>query len=1195
MSLNQAKPTIINDSFHKKAMKWQSRLKDELAVNRIAKNNQKLDECSFRPNLHLHILNAEKDDRTNHELFKHRWSDETHHHSDVAQKRCEEMYEEGLRKAALVDQIQKEVKRIREEAELKECTFQPTVFKLQQAKKAKEERMRQKELKLKGKSALPGRVSPNISVDTVDTFTRLAFDPRQHSNKSPQKNPVTRWNNGKKKKTAEFEADFLVRQNKFAEIREERLKKTENELDNKLFRPARGKGHWLKSYARSKRMAHQYLEGGEAEKLKLRTPSFWDRPGWARGQSVWGEANARKRGLIDEDKSKGNKNRNRKAPAKMKPPSEAPPPPPPSFAGQTKPKIPKTAPDPSSQTIYQSNLHQKLLEHGVPIPPVNFKMTQDTIDAFLDFCIFVYSTDESNKENPGNGKIALSDILEFFLISQRSFYRYNNHPVADGIENLLCQLSTLIFKGFESGPEEWLNCLKTKGTAVDEMHISEADFSASVNLMLSHTNMTSSAVGQALNEVGISIIVGYLSEVSSVLLRDGDSRIISGLVLIDIVNHYYMEDEQLLKRKEEVEASAANIELGLARRGIDVMRMFSAEDLDRDGALTFEEVRRSLLKIKEVLDVQHDHADLVRAMSGLTTETLDDTADETVEEPENEAEAEAAPKSKHNQLKVSTTRTQRTTSQFFDDSPRGPQSPLASTRSVRALSAAASVVSHRNASGLQPLHMTRREHRQTGLFDKVMGLLNDHSAVIDESKRMFQPVTNHTTYEESESEDESEAESESSPLMSSFMDRLGMDAAEEESPRRKKKKSKKRKARNDKTVDSNIADLSSIQSADGSATSRPKPKNKPKILTTGAHSHEDEFHKLHKERASLKKERMLAMFEAVIPSRVDETMIQEEKEAMGGVVVGNFPQPNNHPTFEEQQQQVHRLARPLPKNKWVEPEPVKRGYENTKGRQRPDPEADPEVLNKYNKKIDKKEIEQWVKRQYDFMLMKKVKDEQLYEENIKEQVEQKFQVSDASLAMCHMKEAEKHDIFDDLYKEGVQYVKERRKDAGTPTTFTVGRSQEGKGIRDTKGDWLALKPISDESMKPSQYSHKPTKHLENAVTVEILSAKKREKNSFMRPLTPPDDIVYPFSPKMNEYSEDIIQRDHSYNYQRKEEWRVQQWVKKTKELRSAEKKVVAKQLTEFTDAVPKTLETSPRKRNIKTIRQIAETMQQDLL
>lgn len=45
MSLNQTNPTIINWSFHKKAMKWQSRLKDELAVSRITKNNKKLDEC----------------------------------------------------------------------------------------------------------------------------------------------------------------------------------------------------------------------------------------------------------------------------------------------------------------------------------------------------------------------------------------------------------------------------------------------------------------------------------------------------------------------------------------------------------------------------------------------------------------------------------------------------------------------------------------------------------------------------------------------------------------------------------------------------------------------------------------------------------------------------------------------------------------------------------------------------------------------------------------------------------------------------------------------------------------------------------------------------------------------------------------------------------------------------------------------
>lgn len=165
-----------------------------------------------------------------------------------------------------------------------------------------------------------------------------------------------------------------MRQNKFAEIRDEKLKKTEDELDNKLFRPARGKGHWLKSYARSKQMAIQFLEGGGtitgAGALKLRTPSFWDRPSWARGQSVWGEANARKRGEIDEKKSRNSRKR-------MKPPTEAPPPPP-TFAGSGAAKgkgvkVKGSGEDLSSPTLYQSNLHQKLLEHGIPIPAGGMK------------------------------------------------------------------------------------------------------------------------------------------------------------------------------------------------------------------------------------------------------------------------------------------------------------------------------------------------------------------------------------------------------------------------------------------------------------------------------------------------------------------------------------------------------------------------------------------------------------------------------------------------------------------------------------------------------------------------------------------------------------------------------------------------------------------------------------------------------
>ena len=120
-----------------------------------------------------------RDDRTQHALFKHRWSDETHHHSDQAQLRCEQMYEEGLAKAAMVDEIQRQAAKMREETDMSECTFKPAVFKLEQAKHAKEERAA---LKLKGKAML-GRASPssaNTSVETVDTFTRLSFDPRQH-------------------------------------------------------------------------------------------------------------------------------------------------------------------------------------------------------------------------------------------------------------------------------------------------------------------------------------------------------------------------------------------------------------------------------------------------------------------------------------------------------------------------------------------------------------------------------------------------------------------------------------------------------------------------------------------------------------------------------------------------------------------------------------------------------------------------------------------------------------------------------------------------------------------------------------------------------------------------------------------------------------------------------------------------------
>ena len=47
---------------------------------------------------------------------------------------------------------------------------------------------------------------------------------------------------------------------------------------------------------------------------------------------------------------------------------------------------------------------------------------------------------------------------------------------------MLRYLSTLVFQGFETGPEEWLKCLKKKGESVDEMTVSESEFMASVKV-----------------------------------------------------------------------------------------------------------------------------------------------------------------------------------------------------------------------------------------------------------------------------------------------------------------------------------------------------------------------------------------------------------------------------------------------------------------------------------------------------------------------------------------------------------------------------------------------------------------------------------------------------------------------------------------------------------------------------------------
>ena len=82
----------------------------------------------------------------------------------------------------------------------------------------------------------------------------------------------------------------------------------------------------------------------------------------------------------------------------------------------------------------------------------------------------------------------------------------------------------------------------------------------------------------------------------------------------------------------------------------------------------------------------------------------------------------------------------------------------------------------------------------------------------------------------------------------------------------------------------------------------------------------------------------------------------------------------------------------------------------------------------------------------------------------------------------------------------------------------------------------------------------------------------------MRPLTTPPPVVYPFAPTMNSGSANIMSKDPTYSYPAKEKARVTAWVAANvvsfKEERSLEKR----RMLEFTDAVPKTLEGSPKRR-----------------
>lgn len=121
-------------------------------------------------------------------------------------------------------------------------------------------------------------------------------------------------------------------------------------------------------------------------------------------------------------------------------------------------------------------------------------------------------------------------------------------------------------------------------------------------------------------------------------------------------------------------------------------------------------------------------------------------------------------------------------------------------------------------------------------------------------------------------------------------------------------------SRNDSTQEEpdKIGDISSINKDEDSdfqfVPSSPSRPIKPRVIDTHAHSHQNEFQKLHKERAEKKQDRLLRNIEGIIPMRVDETLMEEELAELASKIVGDHPQPNMHPTFGEQQDIMTKVS-----------------------------------------------------------------------------------------------------------------------------------------------------------------------------------------------------------------------------------------------------------------------------------------------
>jgi hypothetical protein len=337
--------------------------------------------------------------------------------------------------------------------------------------------------------------------------------------------------------------------------------------------------------------------------------------------------------------------------------------------------------------------------------------------------------------------------------------------------------------------------------------------------------------------------------------------------------------------------------------------------------------------------------------------------------------------------------------------------------------------------------------------------------------------------------------------------------------KKQEKRARENEKENEKGEEEELTnlDVSAITDAASTGTAEPAPARRltvrinevptvehPAVLTHQAHSHDSEFQKLHGQKKEQQDRKALRMIDELIPAKAMELSVHHV--AAAGEGGGVSP--------KSQQQTAKRLSKPLKKNTFVKPPPPHPFDSNLLGRQRPHPEAEPEGLTEARR--SEAEIETWVKKQ-DIVARRREATIKAKQDALEEEVLARvFSTSDASEAMLSHRQSTSEGgdggsgILEKLYKDGLKIMSKKKKEPASP------------------------------------YPHSPTAHLQNKVTKDILDNLPRRKDSFMsdKPAPPPPQ-EFSYSPSIPEESKRMVSNDRNYDYKKRENARVANWIKKS--------------------------------------------------